>query len=58
MRVMIYKGEKGALSALVEPSPGKGMIPVMVPAVTHEDVIGKVLPVITALRGPKPATPR
>ncbi len=53
MRIHIYKDETGALSALVEPSPGKGRHPVYLPRVTEENVAALVLPVVEAMRAPR-----
>lgn len=61
MRVHVFKDDKGDLSAFVEPSPGKGRAPVLLPFITDQNVITEVLPVIEALRQPKsnrPTTPQ
>lgn len=56
MRVLVYKGEKGALSVFVVPSLGKGRAPVLIQAITPGNVAELVLPVILAMR--KPREPR
>ena len=57
MRVHIYKDDKGDLSALVEPSPGKGRAPVLLQGITAGNVVREVLPVVQGLRGPKKPRP-
>lgn len=53
MRVHIYKDDKGRLSAFVEPSPGRGMAPVLLQDITPGNVVASVLPVVTSLRRPR-----
>lgn len=55
MKVSVYLGPGGALSVLVQPSPGKGRPPVMIPGVTLENLTSKVSPVVEAMRKPKGA---
>ena len=50
MRISIYKGEQGNMSALVEPSPGKRLVPVMVPAVTPGSLTERIMPIIREMR--------
>lgn len=53
MRVHVYKDDKGNLSALIEPSPGRGRAPVLLQGITEENVVREVLPVVEGLRGPR-----
>lgn len=55
MRVSVYKLEDGKMDVLVESTPGKGRSPVMLPDVTREDVVERVLPLVTQMRRPKGA---
>jgi hypothetical protein len=53
MRVHVYLLEDGKMDALVEPSPGKGLSPVLVKGITRENVVDKVGPVVTEMRSPR-----
>lgn len=51
MRVSVYKGDLGALSVLVEPSPGRGRVPVLLQGITEKTVVQAVGPVVRDMRG-------
>lgn len=53
MRVSVYKGIDGPMTALVVASPGKGRPPVLLSNITEENVVRSVLPVIEGMRLPK-----
>ena len=53
MRVYVYLLEDGVMAAMVQASPGKGRAPVMVQAVTCENVVEKLLPVVAQMRLPR-----
>lgn len=53
MRVHVYKHDEGRMVAVIEPTPGKGRPPVLVPGITTENVREKVLPEIVAMRAPR-----
>lgn len=53
MKVSVYKEEGGTLALLVQASPGKGRVPVLVQGVVLEDVKATTLPLIEAMRAPK-----
>lgn len=53
MRVSVYRLPEGKMSVLVEASTGRGLSPVMVEGVTSENVVHKVLPLVTQMRRPK-----
>lgn len=53
MRVHVYKDAKGNLSAMVEPAPGKGKIPVVVQGITAENVVEVIAPILEEMRRPK-----
>lgn len=53
MRVSVYKADDGILSVMVEASPGKGRPPVVMGVITPENVVEKVLPLVTAMRRPR-----
>lgn len=57
MKVSIYKGPEGTLSVLAQASPGAGLVPVVIPLVTIEDIQEKVRPVVDAMRPPKRLRP-
>lgn len=42
MKVSVYKEDGGALSVLLEASPGKGLAPVLVRGVTLDNITDKV----------------
>lgn len=54
MKVSVYKGLEGAMSVLVQASPGAGRTPVVIEGITRENIQEKVLPVVVAMRLPKP----
>lgn len=56
MRVSVYIMPDGAMTALVQASPGSGLPPVLVSGVTEENVREKILPIVEAVRGPKTPT--
>lgn len=61
MRVRVFIGKEGILSVLVEPSRGKGLVPVVIQDVKLGEVVEKVGPTISAMRGEKfpiPSEPR
>ena len=53
MRVYVYKTEGPTMVVLVEASPGSGRAPVLLEGVTRENLVGKVLPVVESMRGPR-----
>lgn len=57
MKVSVYPIEEGGFKVLVQASPGSGLAPVLVQGVTQENIKGKVLPVVAAMRRPKRPKP-
>lgn len=57
MRVHIYKMGPEVADVMVESSPGKGRAPVVVRHISPENVVGKVGPIIVAMRKPKEGKP-
>ncbi len=57
MKVSIYKGPEGRLTALVQSTPGKGRAPVVLNDITAENVLEKVRPVVDAMRLPRGEAP-
>ena len=55
MKISIYKGREGVLSALVQASVGKGRPPVVLQGITRENVREKILPLVVKMRQPKEA---
>lgn len=53
MRVYVYAMEDGSMDVLVEPSIGKGRSPVLLKAVTREDIVARVGPLVDKMRGPR-----
>ncbi len=53
MRVYVYKLVGGGQAAMVVASVGRGMPPVLLPAVTRENIKELIRPVIDAMRGPR-----
>ncbi len=53
MKVSVYNEKGGTQAVLVEPSPGRGLPPVMVQGLNHQDLRSAVLAEVTRLRHPK-----
>lgn len=53
MRVSVYPDPGGGFTVLVQASPGKGVSPRVLRDVAQGDLVDKVLPVVTELRGPR-----
>lgn len=53
VRVHVYKCDDGTMSAMIEPSIGKGKPPVLVPGITTKNAAERILPAVVAMRAPR-----